>query len=272
MIERSILKQGLYDYGEDRIIKQDNFYMVIDGATPLYNDTNPRMLGYKNKTWASWLVSILKESIEKRNKEVMEVLKDVSIKLYNEFIKINPDDSKYFPSCNFAMLQIVGDEAIFTTIGDCEAFIKFKDGIMRRIYQPELIELDKKALDYMISIGGKDKDSVIDMLRENRSLMNKENGYNTYTISANPNFKYTIEKYNMNDIYEIYLYTDGISQAFDEFKIVNNPEELFTKYKTASAIVDDIIKASRSDFSMKKYPRFKRIDDIAIIKLVNNED
>lgn len=269
MKEKHILKQAKEYYGEDRIIIKDNFYMVIDGATPLYDyeNSNPKMLGYKYKTWASWLVSELKKDINK-NDNIKDTLINTSKRLFNEFISINPNEKKYFPSCNFSIVEIIDNKINVTTIGDCEIFIKFKNNSTKRIYQEELLKLDQMALDEMISINGNRFD-IIETLRKNRALMNEDNGYNTYTISNKPYFKYTEESYNLSDIKEIYLYTDGISQAFDEFNITNNPEELFNKYDI-DEIVNEISLKAKSDRKMKKYPRFKYIDDIAIIKLINN--
>ena len=109
--------------------------------------------------------------------------------------------------------------------------------------------------------------AIMDILRYNRSLMNEENGYASYTLSSNPNFKYTIKKYNLADIEEIYLYSDGIGQAFDELKITSSPEELFNKYSNIDDIVSDIVTVANTDKDLVKFPRFKKIDDISIIKL-----
>lgn len=268
MKQKNILRQAKGSYGEDRIIIKDNLFMVIDGATPLYDfeNRNPKMLGYRYKTWASWLVSELKKEINK-NDNLEETLENVSIRLYNEFIKINPDDKKYYPSCNFSLVQIINDKASFMTIGDCEALIKFKNGNYKRLYQPELYKLDQMALNEMIRINGQRKD-IIDILRKNRAKMNEKDGYNTYTISNNPNFIYLKEEYNLDDIDTIYLYSDGISQAFEQFKIENSPEALFNKYDI-DEIVNKIVLKAKEDPNIKKYPRFKYIDDIAVIKITN---
>ena len=212
-MEQIILRQSKPNYGEDRIIKnkKENSYMVIDGATPLYSKEmpTPKEFGIKYSTWASMLVSILKKKLTNTN-DTFKTLNDVSKELYELFMKINLNDKKYFPSCNLAYAKINNDKINISVIGDCECFIKFNDGRIKRIYQPELKELDRKALEEYIKRNANSIDDIMDILRYNRSLMNKDNGYSTYTLSDNPNFIYTNETFNKKDINTIYLYTDGI--------------------------------------------------------------
>ena len=263
------LKQSKSYYGEDRLVlKGNHLFGVIDGATPLYKNGSPKQIGSNNKTWASWLVSTLKRNLEKGSDSIYEVFENTSKMLYDKFTSVNPKDKAYFPSCNFAFAEFDEEKEMvtITQIGDCEAFVKFKNNKFERIMQPELYALDAYAISEMVKRGGK-KDSIMDILRYNRGLMNEENGYASYTLSSNPNFKYTIKTYNLADIEEIYLYSDGIGQAFDELKITSSPEELFNKYSNINDIVSDIVTVANTDKDLKKYPRFKKIDDISIIKL-----
>ena len=78
---------------------------------------------------------------------------------------------------------------------------------------------------------------------------------------------YSVNFFDLDDIKELYIYTDGITQAFDELKIYNSCEEMFEKSIDVNEEIEKIKERAFSDKDCNKYPRFKTIDDIAIIKI-----
>lgn len=262
-----------HNYNEDKIIIGNNYFMVCDGATPLYK------IGIK-PTEAAWFVTYIKKHMPKNCNNVIEKLNDISKEAYKEFFKlnelnhINKNDILYYPSCGIAWVELKDDDLYVYTIGDCEAVIKTKENEIIRIILPILPKLDNEALSKIIDYKNKHNLSIkeatgkcIDVLLENRKLMNKENGYTAFSISDNPTFKYTKHIFKKENVKELYLYTDGITQAFDELKIYNSCEEMFKESIDINEEIKKIEKRAYEDKNCNIYPRFKTIDDIAIIKI-----
>ena len=261
-------------FNEDRFVVGDNFCMVIDGATALMKTD------LFKPTEGSWFVSFIKRRLSSKSKHVFEKLSTISKQAYDEFCAvldkngINPTDFLYYPSAGLALAEVVEDKVVISTIGDCEAVVKFKDGKIVRLVQGELLKLDAYALERMVEL--KEQKGLTmkqafaeckDVLVANRRLMNKPDGYNVFTISKTGEFNYLTESYFVKDIDEIYLYTDGFAQTFEEFKIYESYEQTFSKSLDIKSEVEKIVKTAFSDKDCEKYPRFKTIDDIAVVKM-----
>ena len=269
-IEKATRKSHFYN--EDRYIVGDNYCMVLDGATSLVSS------GIK-PTEGSWFVSRIKQSLPQKCDNVIEKLEYISKKTYAEFIELSKIDSKtdsvlYYPSAGLSCAVVKDNKVQIFTTGDCEAVVKLKDGkIIRHIF-PMLAELDKVALDMMIEYKKAHGVSMLNarkalngVLIENRKLMNKKGGYPVFTVSDKPDFEYIKAEYNIDDIKEIYLYSDGIAQAFDELQIYSSCEEMFSGEVDIYKEIEKIEKRAKSDKTCEKYPRFKVIDDIVIVKM-----
>lgn len=262
IIEKANRRSRYYD--EDRTIIGDNYAMVCDGATSLVK-TNIK------PTEASWFVSLIKKKLPKRSNNIIEDLASISKYAYSEY---EYKDLKYLPSCGIAAVSFNNDLITINTIGDCEAIIKFKNGKIERMLIEALPKLDMMVINEMKRISNDKKIPLLDtynevkpMLLENRMLMNKENGYPVFTISDNPDFKYNNKSYNKNDIDEIYIFTDGFAQAYEFFNIYSSYDEMFKKSLNLQEEIDKIVNVAFSDKSCDKFPRFKTIDDIAVIKI-----
>ncbi|MBE7084807.1 MAG: hypothetical protein E7368_01980 [Clostridiales bacterium] len=271
-IEKAIRKSHYYN--EDRIVTGEKFCMVIDGATGL------QKLGLK-PTEASWFASFIKKNLPANSTRIKERLDGISKKAYDEFIafcqsvsaSLNREDI-YYPSAGLAWVEDCGDKIKIYTIGDCEVFVKTKSGETYRHVLPELFALDSQALAEIVRVKKQNSISMKEavklcqgVLLRNRRLMNKENGYSVFTLSKNPDFRYLYAEYDKADVAELYLYTDGVSQAFDEMKIYASCEEMFAKDVNIHEEIKKIEKRAYADRDCEKYPRFKTIDDISFVKI-----
>ncbi len=261
-------------YNEDRFVVSNNFCMVLDGATALQKSN------FFKPTEASWFVSFIKSSLQRKTDNVLNKLSEISKQAhlnFNEILFQNDvgiNELSYYPSAGLSFAEIHGDKVEICTIGDCEAVVKLKSGKTFRIMQPQLSELDEQALKTMIELKQtrhlKMKDAVkacADVLLENRKLMNTPSGYSVYTLSQTGEFNYLRERFNIEEIDEIYLYTDGVSQAFNELKIYPSWKEMFEKSVDIREEVEKIVKKAFSDKECEKYPRFKIIDDVTMLKI-----
>ena len=267
-ISKAIRKS--HTYNEDRIIIGDNYCIVCDGATPLYKSNI-------KPSEAAWFVTFIKKHMPKKCNNVINELNKISKLAYLEYSKMNSNSKEgvlSYPSAGLSILERIDNMVYIYTIGDCEAVIRKKDGKLIRIVQTKLSELDKISLEEMMKTS-KEKNitlkasfnECLDILKKHRLLMNTKDGYPIYTISENPDFEYTVNFYDLDDIKNIYLYTDGITQAFDELQIYSSCEEMFKEDIDLDIEMQKIVKKAFSDKDCNKYPRFKTIDDIAIIKI-----
>lgn len=254
-------------YNEDRFFIGKNYFMVMDGATPLIkNEISP--------TEASWFVSIIKKHLPNYTDSVIDELKKISEFASKKLEEFNiPKQNEYLVSAGLAWIEIRENKIFAHTIGDCEVTVRLRNKQISRVYQEQLIKLDSIALQELKEVSKKKnipiKEAMKDIkqtLIKHRKLMNKINGYSVYTPSSNPDFNYSEMQFNLNEIDEIYIYTDGLSQAFDELEICSY-EKLFSNSIDLKNIVNLIEKKALSDRNCEKYPRFKKIDDIAIIKI-----
>ena len=269
MVVTTAIRKSHY-YNEDRIIIGNSYFMVCDGATSLHDSGISPSEG-------SWFVSFLKKHLRKNYTDLIGHLNSIAQKAYREFFELSEskDDVLYFPSAGLAWAEVKDSELYVYTIGDCEAVIKTKDNKIIRHILPSLPELDRKALNSIIKTKQEKNVNIKkatelckDVLIAHRKLMNKKDGYAVYTIADKPHFEFDCNVYDINGLSEVYLYTDGITQAFDELQIYRSCQEMFSQSIDLNNEIEKIVKRAYGDKDCDKYPRFKTIDDIAIIKIV----
>ena len=71
---------------------------------------------------------------------------------------------------------------------------------------------------------------------------------------------------NINDVEEIYLYSDGYSSIFTTFDIYKDYIDAFKNDIDVKTEIAKIVEVAYKDKHTDKYPRFKTIDDISLLK------
>ena len=252
-------------WNEDRFVIGKNFLMVIDGATPLIKENNFNE--------ACWLVNYIKKNIEKYQGAVKERLHQIAIDAYNELpVKIKDED--YLPSASLSYIEY--DDIYFYahTLGDCEVTFITKDNQIIRCYSDDLYKLDNIALNELIKIAKekninitKARPFINDILIKHRKLINKENGYTAFALTDKPIINTKEYKISRENVKEIYIYSDGFSQAFESLNIYSSHKEMFKVSLDIEAEINNIVDVSFRDPFANKHPRFKKIDDITVIKV-----
>lgn len=255
-------------YNEDRFIVNKNFCMVVDGATSL-KKTNLK------PTDGSFFADQIKKGLSSKNINVFESLNNVSKSVFKKIYKKDDKTDEYLPSAGLAWVEFNEYQINCHTIGDCEIIIKTKDDRIIRLRKEELINLDDVAKNEMIKIAKSKNISIKesrllieDLLLKHRLKMNKEGGYDVFTPSKNPDFKYLNFSINNNDVKEIYVYTDGFADAYMTLGIFDSYQNMFKESLNIQEIVDEIVDKCKKDSNYNLYPRFKLIDDITIIKII----
>lgn len=252
-------------HNEDRYVIGYDFYMVIDGATPLIKDSF-------NK--ARWMVDQMKASLKKRSTlSVIDRLNKISKELYYE-LPIEKRDKDYLPSASLSF--VTWDDKYFYAyiLGDCEVTFILKNNSVFRCYQDELSKLDDISINELINVSKEKNIHIIDarkyindILIKHRRLINEENGYQGFTLSDNLNLNPKCFRVLKEEVKKIYLYSDGFAQAFDNLKIYNSHNEMFNHDLNLDEEFKKIVDVSFNDPYCDKYPRFKKIDDITAIKV-----
>jgi len=254
-------------YNEDRFIIEKDFIMVVDGATSLEKSN-------LKPTSGCYLANKIKKRLPKLKGTIISRLDTISKEAYKEISKNKEMSKKILPSAALTWIEFENDYLTVHTIGDCEATIITKSNEIIRIVVNDLIKLDDKAIDELINIS-KEKNITIkearplinDLLIKHRMMMNTPNGYSIYTPSSNPDFKYSCNKFKIDELKEVYLYSDGFADAFTTFDIYKSHKEMFSKSVNIDKVIENIVKSAYSDPLYNKYPRFKLIDDITVVKI-----
>lgn len=265
MIINKITRKS-HAWNEDRFVIGKDFYLVIDGATPLIKD--------KKQNLACLMVKYIKENIGKYQGRIKDRLVAIAKDLYLE-LGLNTDDTSYLPSASLSYVERIEDKYYIGVVGDCEVCV-VSNNLVTRYYDDSLSKLDAISLEKMKNAAiEKDIDivnaraEIIDTLIKHRRMLNKPGGYNGYTLGENFKLNVKEEVINVNDVDKMYLYSDGFSSAFTTFKLYPSFEEMFLNISDIKEEVKNITKRAYDDAKCNKYPRFKLIDDITVVEIIN---
>ena len=254
-------------WNEDRFILGDDYFLVIDGATPLIKEGNVNL--------ACYMVSYIKKHINSLEGSLKERLEHLSMKLKEE-LNIPLQDKAYLPSASLSYVELKDNLVHIGILGDCEVVIRTKDDKVLRFNKVDLCRLDALALKKQIEIAKEKNISILsarkhiqELLIKNRRSLNTKDGYSAFTIGE---ASLDIDEYDvdLNIVKEIYLYSDGFASSFNTFKIYENANDMFKSSIDLKEEIGKIKEAAFSDKYCNKYPRFKKIDDITVIKIQFN--
>jgi len=257
---------------EDIIIIENNYYLILDGATGLGKQNIPNC-----QSDAQWFVEQFKKYFKKNiskfeiiEKIIFNTLKNIE-DLYLEIVSDLPSEKYQYPSAGMILAHKHKiDYMDFYRLGDCEAFVKSNDKIKKVFNSSYLSELDnysiKKMQEY-IKAGFSTKEArkrIMYILQNNRNKMNVKNGYWVLSIikSDIQNIIEHIEKITIpikhNDL--ILLASDGYSALMDRYG-----KNIFQfNLKDELNIIRNI---ENDDNNLVKYPRLKKSDDATALLL-----
>ena len=239
--------------------------MVLDGATPL------KKSGIK-PTSASWFANFVKTNLPKQRGTVLQRLEQVSQKAY-KWLKDNNLHND-LPTAGIAWAEVCNDHINVYSIGDCEVTVVAKDKKLCRVVGNQLINLDKIAIDKIKQICEQQgvsplqaRKQINPLLLKHRNMANKPGGYPVFAPDPVGKFEFLHKVFDLSQVDEVYIYTDGFADGFDCLGVFENHAQAFAQSIDVCEQVEKITKACFDDPQCKKHPRFKKIDDITIIKL-----
>lgn len=264
-MEINSLSKGYRKYNEDMVfVIKDHLFAVIDAKTGLDDPINPPSDGV-------FLIKELKEEIlnlyrsnKLKAKSFVKQMNLISKRVYRKFIKGHKNLQRYqFPYASIALVYIdICDVHVFT-IGDVSAFIRFKNKKARYISDRSIPLLDKKALEDFGSL-----EKAMPRLRENCSILNKGGRRSCYSLYKKPNLKFKHELFDIRELNDLYICSDGYYQAFEIFRLYKNRRELFSYRHDLQEVYKGILAARELDPNRIKYPRLKETDDISCVRVI----
>ena len=264
-MEVNSLCKGYRKYCEDVVfVIKDHLFAVIDAATGITEQINQPSDGvYLAKNLKEEILSLYKAGKLKPNNFVRQ-MNMISKRLYAKFTKGHKNLERYqFPYASIALAYIdVCDVHVFS-IGDVDTFIRYKNGKVRYISDRSIPLMDKKAYEKYGSL-----ENAIPQLKENRSILNKNGKKSSYSLYKKPHLKFKHEVFDIREISELYLCSDGYYQAFDTFKLYKSRRELFSNRNDLQDVCKQIEKAAQNDPQRIKYPRLKVTDDISAVRVI----
>lgn len=278
-LREQIILKGCRENCEDGLIFNNNYAVVMDGATGLnkYNVT-----GYG--TDAQWLtlrtLEILSTKLKESSTSIVDILKITAETLRYEYRNLwslsglNIQDIEY-PSAGIIIVRKVGDKIQLYRLGDCLGVIRTTEGI-EVLKDTELLKLDGEVHNTLVKVS-KEKgitisesrytEEVIKVLKFNRSIKNKDNGYWIYdpTGEGIDNGEYL--ELGKKLVSSIYIMTDGLSNAIDVYKMYDTEVELVDDIDNIRLhrVVNKLTDVQDSDANCSQFIRTKKNDDTAAI-------
>ncbi|WP_440897552.1 protein phosphatase 2C domain-containing protein [Amphibacillus sp. Q70] len=261
---------------EDRLGFGDNYMFVLDGATGIAANQIPDYLSdtvWFVETATQFLNDKLSTEPDKKTKDI---LIEFSKHMNDQFHALDIGDIDKFalPSAAFIMARKVGHQLEIVSIGDCTGVIEFHSGEYKVIHDNRVTELDNRVIDAMKRIKEQQNISLIetkpfvkDLLKENRLLKNKPNGYQVLDFSNIALESSIYEKYPYDEIKTICLFSDGVDSYFTDFKISDGPIGLLKDIEEQGIhrILDRLRIEEETDPYCDHYPRLKMKDDATLI-------
>jgi len=268
------LTDGIAAVNEDLIGQGHCSLWVLDGATGLARE--PLLPG---RSIARWFVEAVdKHLIETEDPEdIPNWIQCALCRVRDDFSSLVPKppaDHYEFPSAGLALLTVRDSEVSFSVLGDCRILVQRLDGrIDTLLGSPRIEALDEEVVSSMVEVqrtGVLDyrevRRRVLPLLRRNRALMNRPDGYWVLGLEPEAARHLTTQSLPKQEVNRALLVSDGFYRLVDTFQRFSDRElveaaaslglkELFSNLRCLEA----------RDPNCLHYPRLKPSDDASAI-------
>lgn len=262
---------------EDYVGYGDKFMFVLDGASGL---SGVNVMAESDAAWfaTSFGSQLIRELSSKKSMITPYLMEGIIGKLRGEYKhtieKLGISEPKDSPSAGIALFRVSKTKLEFFGLGDCVGVVKFKSGEVRVLADDKLSALDGAVLKHMRKLRedtGIDiincRDLCKDLLLENRSKRNTSEGYGVLDLDRGC-IKYARrESFDLDDVEEIYAFTDGFTQLVEVFKHCKDYKELCEAIDAGglALLYTELWEAQQLDSKCNNYPRFKLRDDTSAV-------
>lgn len=274
-----LCNQGTAKYNEDAIGITPFGLWVLDGATGL-NGKNIVSDESDARWYSQWWNNFLYKNISSEN-SLKEIVLDGIRKIKKEY-KYLLDGRKVekldLPSSSIAILKFRDNAIEYFLLGDCSFF--YNDGERKIIKDRSICNLDDNVYKEMMKISNLEeftfndiKDSVMDIIIENRMKKNTKDGYWILDFDEEAVKNSLYGQIEVNNEIKIMLASDGFTCASDRYGILKEDELIYVAEKMGiEYIAGQIREFEEDDYKAIKMPRFKVMDDLSAVyvELYNN--
>jgi len=264
-----LTSKGSGRVNEDCLFIKDNLFGVFDGLTSLNKYTDIK--GNSGGQIASQLIKKIFE--EKYSQDFLWILHKARIELNREMIKRKFDLSQKVNrlSTTIAVVRLISKHIEFVQVGDSPIVLINKDKSFRVIMSSK--NTDKKSLilwkrlSIKETINWSENKEIMDQLIKVRQMANVT--YGTFNGEVGV-FNFILNgKISINNITDILLFTDGLFWPVENPSKEENIDDLVNLYLNfgLKKLKEKVRQQEADDPLCKRYPRFKKHDDIAAISI-----
>jgi len=262
-------------HNEDVYGATDNSYWIMDGALSLnrtkYTDD------FSDVVWmVKWWQNYLKKHLDQFEKTIKTILEEGMIQLNHDFSKFANIDDLYKldrASAGIGIVRINNENLESFVLGDVEINLKTEKEIITLV-DNKVEELDNKVMEMIFNNPHREREFAfkgytveeLDVLRENRSKMNSEDGYYILEHDVNAIQNGIYREYRLDNIKEILMMSDGFSSIHNKYDLLS-VEDLLAKSKNEGMkpLLKMIRDVEESDPKIETYKRLRRHDDATAV-------
>ncbi len=253
------------EWGEDRTFRGNNYWGVIDGATPI---DVIETCGFMSQ--AEWFADGLKHYIESKSyvSDFPKICLDYS-KQKPAAVVFQAEDYN-MPSATIAAVTENDGKLNGFVLGDCGITIRTVDGSVHSFTDNRSHKYSDKTLaakNRAVENGLDTADAIRQQKILNRGEMNTDGGY--WTVAAKGDFtkEFLRIEFPLSEVTHCIIYTDGLTQFLDELGY--SPEDLLTDKLGGIQKFADFFDKYRTGKSGISSRHVKEKDDIGMIFLTN---
>ncbi|MBP20958.1 MAG: hypothetical protein CL547_01235 [Alcanivorax sp.] len=273
-MKKEVITHSVKEYNEDQYLLLDNAALVIDGASGL-----GRKILKAPMSDAAWLTqkfcSYFSHHYNDKlnlNTLVENALEDIK-KDYRDNLKFLDFERFEIPSFSFIFCQSTDDAIYIHSIGDCKALCEHRDGGYELVGESSLEALDEQVIqlisDLPKSLNAAEKRAkLLPKLRENRSLMNRHDGYAIVNPVDFSTSSISVKRFEKRFLKQVILMTDGFYAACNPYHELSFQQllDMVNQHGLPSAL-EYSRRIENDDRTLCKHPRFKISDDATAVRL-----
>lgn len=271
-IVETFIKGSKDSYCEDALYVCDKFAFLLDGATCIADnitECETDAVWFVNE-WKKFLIEALKE-----NKDLINILNIGTSIIYKKYMSYPGADKKEDkPSSSISIIRERENYLEYYTLMDSVILLRMKNGKTIYLIDNRLQNLDDINLNILKSIAKRKGKKINECLPEiypyileNRKKMNTPFGYGALSLSTDGLNTAIQGKFNLTEIKDIMLFSDGFAESYDLFGIYKNSFEIIecVSNNDLNNEVNRLLSEQNKDPYCEKYIRNKKTDDISII-------
>lgn len=263
---QSLHEKGSSEINEDVLLVGEGTYGVFDGATSLA----PLRLK-DGKTGGLLAATIAAETFRQDNRPLPLVAAEANGRIAeaSKDVAGRDGDRSGLWSTSMGVIRVRDNRLEYCQSGDAVILFLFKDGGYRLISTE--VDIDRKTLTMWKNMKWRDgitiHEALADQIRSVRQRMNVDYGVLNGEPEAIGFLKYG--EIDLADVSDVVLFTDGLFLPREEPDDEQDWQSFIELYHQGGLhrIHDHIRTLQESDPNCRRYPRFKKHDDIAALAL-----